>query len=502
MKKIRNGMFALIAVVLMSGFVFGGCSWFDGEGPEVYQAETFYMNGQTYDYVIDNNEELKMLVWHTILYRKNNVKFYLNYSAGDLNTQVGKFIYDPNNDQNTYPEYDGLNVLFYTSGSQAGKIYTRVVKNAGGQVWQLQNFTYYLNNDFTLSTANATASDVSHISTGGKPTLMQFRTTHSQPTKDHDFDMEYIQGTPDTRTFPIDDVETEVEVYNTTQLFMAAQYGAKPIFTNTTSVAYTVYQNARTILGQINNSDALTDYEKALNIYNYIVQNVTYDHVLFDYMDEISDDSVYSFGNFGVFHLEGVLYDLDDQVAVCDGLSKAFALMCRIEGIYSTKVNGMAGNPGAQGKHAWNEIGLDGEYHWVDTTWGMAYWYDSGTSTLYEYASRSYFLVDDNLPSHTSEFVVGSNNVTDYNYFEKLTVNHNSEDVSHLVGSVVQLNKLIEYYTDLASTIGHSVSFEIKLTNAGYTDILSHGGLGGTLSGVEYIENFLPDGKFVAIYVP
>lgn len=504
MKKVRGGIFALVAIVLMSGMVLSGCDWFlppPGD-PEDYEEKTFFMNGETYDYLIDNDEELKMLVWHTILYRQNNVEFYLNYSVNDLNTQVGKFIYDPNSDENTYPEYDGLNVLYYSAGVQKGKIYTRVVKKISSKEWKLTNFTYYLENDFTLSTASATAADVSHLEIKGKQTLMKFRQNNFQPTKDRDFDMEYIKGTQGERSFPIDDVEIEVEVYNTTQLFMVVQYGAKPKFTNTTSVAYQVYENARTELAKINNSDELSDYDKALNIYNYIVQNVTYDFVLFDYMDYIGDDSVYSFGNFGIFHLEGVLYDLDNQIAVCDGLSKAFALMCRIEGIYSTKVNGSAGTSGSMGKHAWNEIGLDGEYHWVDTTWGLSYWYDSDADIVYEYASRSYFLVDDNLPSHQTEFAVGNNDVVDYNYFDKLTVNYNSEDISHLISSAAQLNKLVEYYSNLSDSESRSLNFEIKFTNAGYSNVQSKpGGLANILKDTEYIENFLVDGKFVSIYV-
>ena len=441
-----------------------------------------------------------MLVWHTILYRKNNVKFYLDYSVSDLKTQIGRFIYDPGNEANSYPEYDGLNVEFYSSGSQKGKIYTNIVKSEGGKVRKLINFTYYLTNDFTLSTANATAADIEHIKKpAGKPSLTQFRDSNFQPTKDHDFDMEYIKGTAGERTFAIDDIEAEVEVYNTSQLFMVAQYGAKPKFADGDSVVKTVYGNAKTVLTQINNSDDLTEYEKALNIYNYIVQNVNYDHVLFDYMDVIGDDSVFSFGNFGVFHLEGVLYDLTDQVAVCDGLSKAYALMCNIEGIYATKVNGLAGPAGNRGKHAWNEVKIGDEFHWVDTTWGMSYWHDNGANILYEYSTRSYFLVKkDN--QHIPEFTVGNNTITDYNYFGKLTVEHNSEDITHLVNSAEQLSKLMEYYESLCSAEEKNIAFEVKLTNTGYLDVQSEG-LNTIISGADYVLNDIASGRFLSIFI-
>ena len=61
MKKIRNGLFALVAVIMLGGcaFTFGGCALLDwlgggGEGPETYAEQSFFMNGQTYDYVINN----------------------------------------------------------------------------------------------------------------------------------------------------------------------------------------------------------------------------------------------------------------------------------------------------------------------------------------------------------------------------------------------------------------------------------------------------------------
>ena len=55
-----------------------------------------------------------------------------------------------------------------------------------------------------------------------------------------------------------------------------------------------------------------------------------------------------------------VFLDLENQFAVCDGLSKAYVLLCAIEGIDCVKVNGKADGAG----HAWNKVYLvDDEYN-------------------------------------------------------------------------------------------------------------------------------------------
>jgi hypothetical protein len=212
---------------------------------------------------------------------------------------------------------------------------------------------------------------------------------------------------------------------------MAVQHGAMPIFPNSGCVAEVVYNNAREILREINNSDSLTDYQKTLNIYRYICMNVKYDNILFDYMSAINNSSVRTFGKFSPFYLEGVLYDLDNQIAVCDGLSKAFALMCNIEGIEATKVNGFAGSaewpngwiydnqglPPGWGDHAWNKVKIDDNYYMVDTTWGTA------SDGDFEMLTHTYFLVsEETLTTHRATYCYDDAQTTDYDYYEKTMI--------------------------------------------------------------------------------
>ena len=323
---------------------------------------TYYINGEYEDYVIENQEELEKLVWHTILYRQNNVNFYIALGSNITNSNLNQLT---KNYIDTYPEYDAVNLGF-----------AKYAKFTNSNVGLLCNFSYYLNEDFTLNHNNIPARDYKEYN------LAKY---------DYEIDTQYIlpyeTATPTERTFAIDEVGLdEVVVNNTEQLFMAVQYGARPVFSDPDSVAAKVYNNAREVLKQINNSDDLTDYQKALNIYNYLGNNVKYDYVLYEYMTALRNFSIRSFGNYSAFYLEGVFLDLENQYAVCDGLAKAYTLLCRMEGIECFKVNGEVitnrnENPSREvgENHAWNKVKISknpelnlAKDTWsiVDVTWG------------------------------------------------------------------------------------------------------------------------------------
>lgn len=323
---------------------------------------TYYINGEYEDYVIENQEELEKLVWHTILYRQNNVNFYIALGSNITNSNLNQLT---KNYIDTYPEYDAVNLGF-----------AKYAKFTNSNVGLLCNFSYYLNEDFTLNHNNIPARDYKE---------------YNLEKYDYEIDTQYIlpyeTATPTERTFAIDEVGLdEVVVNNTEQLFMAVQYGARPVFSDPDSVAAKVYNNAREVLKQINNSDDLTDYQKALNIYSYLGNNVKYDYVLYEYMTALRNFSIRSFGNYSAFYLEGVFLDLENQYAVCDGLAKAYTLLCRMEGIECFKVNGEVitnrnENPSREvgENHAWNKVKISknpelnlAKDTWsiVDVTWG------------------------------------------------------------------------------------------------------------------------------------
>ncbi len=413
---------------------------YQAESKADFMRKTFFMYGDVYDYNIETLDEYKIFVWYNILYRNSGVRFYnscTELTKFNVNQKTFDYILE-------YPEYDGLN---------SRNVYASSVNS---KIFRISNWDYYLPKDFTLRSVTCPVTEDSGLYG------YVIRENATQATKASIFFQPYeAMPTASERHFPIDtgDIQ-EVVVYNTEQLFMVAQYGARPIFHETATVAETCYNNAKTILRQINNSDELTDYQKVLNIYRYICMNVKYDNVLTDYMDSIGNHTVNRFGKFSCFYMEGALYDLNNQVAVCDGLSKTFALLCRIEGIEATKVNGIGGG----GEHAWNKVRLGDNYHLVDTTWGSRSYNLSGVD--YEALAHEFFLTAED-EYHETTFEVETPAPIDYGYYEK------TSKVGPLSGYVTSDSDLtaIKNYITANSVQG----FEIRLSDEYLDSITAKG---------------------------
>jgi len=437
---------------------------------------TYYINGQEKDYVVESKEELEQLVWHSILYRRNEVDFYVSPNCGinknNLNQLTKSYI-------DTYPEYNGVNLG-----------YARYAKYTNTNVGLLCNFTYYLNEDFVLTHNNIPRED-----------YIRYELAKFDYPIDLSFAKPYEKASSTERTFAIDkEGVKEVEVGNTEQLFMAVQHGARPVFTKENSVAEKVYNNAKKVLKEINNSDNLTDYQKAYNIYTYLGNNVKYDYVLYEYMNKKQDFSTRSFGNYSIFYLEGVFFDLDNQYAVCDGLAKAYTLLCRIEGIECYKVNGevlYAKTPYSQERikenHAWNKVKIAADesinlnndtWSIVDVTWGILKVSNGTTAKTTETTEKQilsylYFLVSEedllssNVEKHTRivDYVpVGAptSAITWYKnnyYFDGENTNKTAGN-DYYISTLSELENVMVYARDKMKNEGKEVLIEIRISSA------------------------------------
>lgn len=92
----------------------------------------------------------------------------------------------------------------------------------------------------------------------------------------------------------------------------------------------------------------MTEYEKELAIYDYILTHCTYGFLEKDIED--------SYNAYGVL-LKGK--------AVCNGYAQGFMLLSSCAGLQTKMVYGDAGGE----SHAWNCVKLDGEWYMVDATW-------------------------------------------------------------------------------------------------------------------------------------
>ncbi len=142
--------------------------------------------------------------------------------------------------------------------------------------------------------------------------------------------------------------------------------------------------------------NAVTDYEKALMLHDWVCENIYYDS---DSISETSIDAPYVASDV-----------LESGRAVCLGYANLYAAMCRSLGIacnvvkgYALGVNGSdrewnASIEQTELNHAWNEVYVDGRWVIVDTTWdsknkiadGIKYT-DSNISHLYFDANIKFF---------------------------------------------------------------------------------------------------------------
>lgn len=193
------------------------------------------------------------------------------------------------------------------------------------------------------------------------------------------------------RSFPIDDLSNGVTVTSSDQLYFAIKKGYKPLPV-AGSNADLLYQRMRYILSEINSNSTVIP-SKVHNIYDYLVNTVVYDY---EYVDVILKDESANDADFFLYkclYLEGVFgltengtFSEGQCVAICDGLSKAFLCMAKIEGIDCLKISGTSDGSA----HAWNKVQVNSRWYLVDITWG-----NSLDRSNREYLNHNYLMVAD-----------------------------------------------------------------------------------------------------------
>ena len=294
-----------------------------------------------------------------------------------------------------------------------------------------------------------------------------YSTTAPTTTQNINMETHYknYYGYTETRTaLPCFSFTKTMNVNNTNQLYRALTYFYKPIITDPSVQA--VYDEAISVLRTICD-DEMTEYQKVLAIYDWIVTNVIYDTNLYT-MDKNATPSPI---NYNGYFIDGVFLD---HKAVCDGKAKAFSMLCGMEGIRSVRITGDASqpaNPDAKSGHAWNKvlIDIDGdsvrEWYVVDSTWGdrtVKYAEDD----IKENLSYTYFLLRDSDIASTHEenahpYPVAN---TTFDFYASNEINGTSLKVA----SEMDMVKVLEYYNAKVETApGNKYTFEIEVTMTG-----------------------------------
>lgn len=312
--------------------------------------DKYFYYGQTYDYYITSQSELNNLLQYAFDNFIQNVKFYVAFSTSTSN--LTKISTAQDNLTGTY----GVTNFSVTNGSS---------KSGACQI----NITY-----FDVIDTNTT-----------EPDYKQWQNTTyyvSQTGRDASYN-----------NFVTDTYLVSQDVYETNGLISAVQNKAKPNFVTANSLAERVYNKAKEILRTIVD-DNMSDYQKALAIHDYLLKTVSYDHSGLEYMENYS----YKFGSH--HYVEGALFN---GFAVCDGYTKAFSLLCNMEGIHTISISGAVSGAG----HAWNKIYLDADSNGVSEWYVVDCTYDDGAfqkgGVTYEIAMHDNFMMPDSIYTNRTE---------------------------------------------------------------------------------------------------
>lgn len=336
-----------------------------------YYASHFHdYGGYAQNRYITSKEELKNLILFVLENKIAEIKFYAGYATPETVENDVSEVRDCVEESGIIPGYS-----LETSGNEF------TIK-----------FRFFADEAGLIETVNSPEFDAPD----GFMDAVQ--NTYSKP---------HYDNVKKTRNFYIDSVKETMSVSTSNMLYKAVAWGYKPVFMGSQAENLKqIYDNAKDALSYIV-SDEMSEYEKVHAIYDYIIYNVRYDH------DCANAEDKYVSGNLSLnekmkyygYYLEGIFLDKfykKDMHAVCDGKSKAFVLMCGIEGITAVRISGEASSDGKNfGGHAWNKVLLDlngtgdKEWYFVDTTWG-----DVGDNSK-EFLSHAYFLLSDDEVKNT-----------------------------------------------------------------------------------------------------
>lgn len=235
--------------------------------------------------------------------------------------------------------------------------------------------------------------------------------------------------------FFIDSVTDTYAVTTSDQLYYVLEQGYRPIFDEPGTPAEAMYLAARDVLREIVD-DSMTEIEKLEAIYQYLVFEVTYDNALLDKLVQ-NEDNIHRYNGF---YLEGIFVD---GRAVCDGFSKAFTVMGRIEGLEIIRVIGKPADPTNTVLHAWNKVNLDGDWHVIDATSANLI-----INQTYEVFTYKFFLItDQQMEEHylaTSHLGIIAD--TPYSYYQERTFTVDDVTYDFHIESQEELNALLTHY--------------------------------------------------------
>lgn len=333
----------------------------DYRDPEVqsYLQRTYTFLGQKHNYLISDQEELQNFVWYCMMY----------YMQMDSLSGSEYESLCPSNTQFTLDEFC-YQTFYYAVDPD---ISTTAMQNTWMQKLKTYPEAYYTTNQISSLTNTAVQGDFVYIfAQAAQPTPTYYGTTTNTEQSQSSFwitEDETCHQHASDRPSDYDDFAYRaweaVEVYYSDEVYLALERGLRPVGI-AGSPAEQVITAAEQVLRQIV-SDDMSDYDVIHVIYDWIAANVLYDHDIASQKTDTKDKYRQVSGSASFF-AEGVFFrdpTMHMNVAVCNGMAKAFSILANMEGIECYKVNGTSNRAG----HAWNKVRIGSFWYICDSTW-------------------------------------------------------------------------------------------------------------------------------------
>ena len=164
-----------------------------------------------------------------------------------------------------------------------------------------------------------------------------------------------------------------------------------------------IYDQAKQVLDKVL-KNGMSDYEKEVAVYGWMVQNVNYDWTHQDRMATTPRESFTPYGG------------LVNHTAVCLGYAATFQLLMDLAGVECITVVGAA--HWSSSDHGWNMVRLGGNWYCVDVTWDANYRESGGRGRQQDW---DYFNV-------TSDYMADSDHQWDYANIPEAVTEGNGRD--------------------------------------------------------------------------
>ena len=268
------------------------------------------------------------------------------------------------------------------------------------------------------------------------------------------------------------DNKPEMLVSTTEQLLQAVEYGHKPKFVgdkNEIATVEKVYNNAKLVLSAIV-TDSMTDIEKVTAIFNWLEYGFDLTYYGVNNGSEnpspyvsgtVEKDNVSIYGKYKHYYLEGIFENITvdettgnlvigNAYATSWSYSKAFALLCGIEGIETITVNGNYEYYNTYKKatdkadHMWNKINLYGNWYNVDLTFSDNKIIHNSYASSYGLSSHAYFLVSNyHMGRNIFSQRLSADDLLNENIY---TIKYKASDESHLINNDKNCVSNYDYY--------------------------------------------------------